>query len=403
MSIKALTSAILGRMSDVNKRRRDFLLHLVGLFLSMRCRKNFLMLARHGQYSEQTYRQHFSRPHDFRAFNTELIGQCCGNELVWVFDPSYISKSGRKTPGVGYFWSGCAGKMKWGLELSALGILDIENRTAMHYHATCSAPVKGEESLRAYYANLITKQAGELLKISKYIAFDAYFSKKPFVDSICEAGFVLISRMQRRSYMRYAYLGPKSGGRGADKKFDGRVDEAAPCKKHFKVVHQSAEQIVYEGVVHIRALKRWCKVVILHVLGPGGKEQKPKSVLVYIATDVALPGQKVLEYYQNRYQIEFNFRDAKGHLGLEDCQSRQPEALDFHFNHVLTTLNIAKAEHWLAVPKDQRGPFSMADVKTKYINELLLDRLISIYGKSPEVEKNNPKILELYNLGRIAA
>jgi hypothetical protein len=33
----------------------------------------------------------------------------------------------------------------------------------------------------------------------------------------------------------------------------------------------------------------------------------------------------------------------------------------------------------------------------------LLDRLISIYGKSPAVEKNNPKILELYELGRIAA
>jgi Transposase DDE domain len=402
MSIKSLTSAILERMSDLNKRRRDFLVHLVGLYLSMRCRKNFLMLERHGQYSEQTYRQHFSRQHDFKAFNSELIREYCGNELVWVFDPSYISKSGRKTPGVGYFWSGCAGKMKWGLELSALGILDIENRTAMHYQVVCSEPVKGEENLRAYYAKLITAQAEELRTTSKYITFDAYFSKKPFVDAICAEGFVLISRMQRRSYMRYAYLGQQTGGRGAHKKFDGKVDETNPCPRHFKMIQQSAEQIVYEGVVHIRALKRWCKVVILHTLGPEGQGQQPKSVLVYFATDVELSGLKVLEYYQNRYQIEFNFRDAKGHLGLEECQSRQPEALDFHFNHVMTTLNIAKAAHWLAVPKEQRGPFSMADIKTKYINELLLDRLISIYGKSPTVEKNNPKILELYNLGRIA-
>jgi hypothetical protein len=401
MSIESLTSAILRKMSDLNKRRLKFLLHLTGLYLSMRCRKNFLMLERHGCYGEQTYRQHFSRPHDFKAFNRELIGQCCGKELVWVFAPSYISKSGRKTPGVGYFWSGCASKMKWGLELSALGILDIENHTAMHYHAECSQPVKGEENLRAYYARLITNQAEELLKTSKYITFDAYFSKKPFVDAICASGLVLISRMQRRSYMRYAYLGPQKGGQGARKKYDSQVDETKPCPKHFTIIRQSEEQIVYEGVVHIRALKRWCKVVLLHVLKPEQKE--PKSVFVYFATDVSLSGEKVLEYYQNRYQIEFNFRDAKGHLGLEDCQSRQDEALNFHFNHVLTTLNIAKAAHWLAVPKDQRGAFSMADIKTKYINELLLDRLISIYGKSPTVEKNNPKILELYNLGRIAA
>jgi len=33
----------------------------------------------------------------------------------------------------------------------------------------------------------------------------------------------------------------------------------------------------------------------------------------------------------------------------------------------------------------------------------VLDKLISFYGKDPSVEKNNPKIRELYALGRIAA
>ena len=112
---------------------------------------------------------------------------------------------------------------------------------------------------------------------------------------------------------------------------------------------------------------------------------------------------QVLQYYRIRYQIEFLFRDAKGFLGLEDTQSRQEEALDFHFNISLSTLNIAKAMHWLSIPKEERGAFSMADIKTQYINELVLDKLISIYGKDPSVEKENPKIRELYHLGRIAA
>lgn len=400
MSIKVLTSAILRKMSGMNKSRQKFLIHLTVLYLSMRCRKNFLMMERHGAYSEQTYRQHFSRPHDFKTFNRELIRSCCGSELVWAFDPSYISKSGKATPGTGYFWSGCAGKVKWGLELSAMAVLDIENHTAMHYYAERTVPHKGEESLRAYYAKLISDQARELLGTSKNIVLDAFFSKKTFVDPVCKAGFALVSRLQRGTYMRYAYLGPQQGGKGAHKKFDGKVDVNKPCAKHFKVLRQSEEQIVYEGVVHVRALKRWCKVVLLHTL----KEDKSiRSVLIYFSTDATMPGLKVLEYYQNRYQIEFLFRDAKGHLGLEDCQSRQAEALDFHFNHVLTTLNLAKAQHWLSIEKNQRGTFSMTDIKTQYINELLLDRLILIYGKSPSVEKNNPKIIELYNLGRIAA
>ena len=114
-------------------------------------------------------------------------------------------------------------------------------------------------------------------------------------------------------------------------------------------------------------------------------------------------GLTVFQYYRLRYQIEFLFRDSKGSLGLEDSQSRQEEALDFHFNISLTTLNIAKAVHWLSVPKENRGSFSMADIKTQYINELVLDKLIIIYGKDPLVEKNNPQIKQLYQLGRIAA
>jgi hypothetical protein len=50
-----------------------------------------------------------------------------------------------------------------------------------------------------------------------------------------------------------------------------------------------------------------------------------------------MSGKKIWGIYINRFQIEFLFRDAKGHLGLEHCQSRQENALDFHFNHVLTT------------------------------------------------------------------
>ena len=114
-------------------------------------------------------------------------------------------------------------------------------------------------------------------------------------------------------------------------------------------------------------------------------------------------GLKVLELYKIRFQIEFLYRDAKQFIGLKQCQSRQEEALDFHFNLSLTTLNIAKALHWLSLSMEDRNAFSMADIKTQYINELILDRIISIYGKDPKIEKNNPQIAKLYQLGKIAA
>ncbi|HMQ50186.1 MAG TPA: hypothetical protein PKA00_19790 [Saprospiraceae bacterium] len=66
-------------------------------------------------------------------------------------------------------------------------------------------------------------------------------------------------------------------------------------------------------------------------------------------------------------------------------------------------MNIAKIVHWLPLQIAGRTPFSMADIKTLYSNEILLDRIISIYGKDPNVEKNNPQIRELYLMGKIAA
>ena len=42
-----------------------------------------------------------------------------GNFTI-AFDPSYIYKTGKHTPGLGYFWSGCASKTKWGLEIGGV-------------------------------------------------------------------------------------------------------------------------------------------------------------------------------------------------------------------------------------------------------------------------------------------
>jgi hypothetical protein len=298
--------------------------------------------------------------------------------------------------------SGCAGQMKWGLELSSLAVADIENHTAMHYHATRTQYIKGEESLRSHYARLICDQAESLQKISKTIAFDAFFSKELFVNSICGAGFTLISRLQSNVYMRYTYNKPinePKKGRGRPKMYGDKIDIKNVSHDHCKVIKSDENEIVYECLAYIRSLKRWCKIVIVNIL----KEDKVHKAFVYFSTDKDMNGLMILEYYRIRYQIEFLFRDSKGCLGLEDSQSRQEKALDFHFNLSLSTLNIAKTLHWLSIPKEQRGPFSMADIKTQYVNELVLDRLIMIYGKDPSIEKNNPHIKKLYELGKIAA
>jgi hypothetical protein len=389
------------------------------LLLQMRGRVNFTNLARYSVHVEQYFRKWFSKPFDFAGFNKELVLLVAGVERVLGFDPSFMPKSGKHTPGVGYFWSGCAQSVKWGMELCGISVIDLTNHTAYHYEAVQTVYDKTNQTLREYYAGLITQRAEALKRISKIMVFDAFFSKKAFVDSICAAGFTMVSRLQHNTYLRYRYDGPKKGGKGRPQTYGGQIDPKNVCTKHFKEIARTEDEVTYEGLAHVRSLGRWVRLVIVQTI----KDGKVTKALLYFSTAVGdlksgtdqpsadvsadgapiISGEQIARYYPSRFLMEFGFRDGKQFLGLTHCQSRKPEALGFHFNIILTALNIAKVVHWLPLQQHSSTPFSMADIKTQYSNEMILDRLISIYGKDPHAEKNNPAIKQLYDLGRMAA
>jgi hypothetical protein len=43
-----------------------------------------------------------------------------------------------------------------------------------------------------------------------------------------------------------------------------------------------------------------------------------RSHVILFSSDLSLPFEKLIDYYSLRFQIEFNFRDAKQFWGLED-------------------------------------------------------------------------------------
>jgi len=59
--------------------------------------------------------------------------------------------------------------------------------------------------------------------------------------------------------------------------------------------------------------------------------------------------------------------------------------------------------HYLSVRKKDRGPFSMADIKTQYFNELMIDRVFDVFAKIPNLTKSHPALKIPHNLGKIAA
>lgn len=378
--IEILAVQILGKFPAVGAWQRKFLCHLFVLWLSIRGRHNFVNLARYGDYIEYSYRQHFARPLDFLAFNTRLVERYLSPDRILAFDPSYLSKSGKHTHGVGYHWSGCAGQEKWELEISAISAVDLTDKTALHLEAVQTVFQQADESLLDDYADIVVGRKDKLLAVSTYLVADAYFSRNPFVGRIVEAGFCLITRLKKNTYMRYLYQGPKRPGPGRQTQFDGQVhprnlrpDVFTPCAKA-----EDGSWIAYEAILHIRAWKIKAKVVIVHDLDP--HSGRIKAHRIYGGTDLFLSGGDILHMYQCRYQQEFLFRDAKQEAGLEDCQAYSWEKIYFHVNTALTVVSLAKAAHHLDQPADHRGPFSMADIKTQYFNARHAQFILSTCG-----------------------
>jgi hypothetical protein len=96
-------------------------------------------------------------------------------------------------------------------------------------------------------------------------------------------------------------------------------------------------------------------------------------------------------------------RFVKQHTGLNDSQARSENKLHFQFNASLTSINIAKAIHWLSITIEKRGTFSMANIKTMNHNVLILNRFFDVFGIYPHSVKNNKHVRELILYGTMAA
>ncbi len=362
-------------------------------------------LSRYGPYCEKTLRLQYGQVFEFASFNKQLISGRGSGAYIIAFDPCYLPKSGKHTYGVDTFWSGCLGKAAKGLEIAGIGVVDLEHHTALHWQAiqtpTYQALKQKQQSLLEHYAQVIIDRKEALQAFSSYLAVDAYFSKQPFVDKILqETPFQLVSKLRSDARLRYLYQGEQKEGRGRHKVYDGKLQTKQLDMHHFSLTAVDEKINLYQAIVYCDALKRKINLVVVESLS-GDKSRKGQALL--FSTDLSLTASLVYHYYKARFQLEFLYRDAKQFTGLAHCQARSENKIDFHVNLSLTAVSVAKAAHYLSVPVEQRGSFSLLDIQTLYFNDLLLNRFIARFAIDTNLEINKQAYLELLNFGRIAA
>lgn len=379
--LKIINFVLIKSSVKINKWREKFMLEVLLLYLIIPGRINFLQLGRYGNFGEQRYRQQFGLKFDWLSFNTTLAESRLGKRLAIAFDPSYISKSGKCTPYLGRFWSGCAKMAKRGLEISGIGVIDIDLHTCLHLEAVQTPPTGTLEqtkwTLIDWYLHVLRTRKEKLQRLTRYIVADAYFSKSTFVDGALDMGFHVISRFRDDAYFRYLTKEQSTGTKGRPRLYDGKIEMEHLEEDRFEIIRlEDGQGRILSAIVHSRSLKRNILLCIW--------ESEDKKVRkLYFSTDTQMKAMEVFDYYRTRFQIEFCYRDSKQFTGLTHCQSRDLDKLHFHFNASLTGVNLAKVK-----ALEKGTALSMASVKVLCHNIFLMQRFISVSGIKPNKEIN---------------
>lgn len=354
---------------------------------------NFTRLSRYGGRTAKTFASNFKSSVDWMRVNIgiarESIGD--GDDIAIAIDPSFISKAGRLTYGIGRFWSGAAQRVKRGLEIMAVGAISLSKRTCVMLGAIQSPNFKTLESKKGmsmldWYISLVRSKADELLTLSDIMVADAFFSKYEFVNEVVTMGFRFVGRLRSNSYLRYLTIPDPSAPRrrGRRKMYGEKVDFSSLDMSVFtSFIYEDSKGIKTEchtAVVNSRALKRNIRIVVCPV--------ENGESLVYFSTDTGMAPERIIGFYRTRFQIEFGIRDAKQFTGLQSQQTRDKNRLDFAFNLSFTTLNVCKE----VIRKDYPD-LSVAQFKRLMFESYLASTIISTYGKSPHL-----KIIQKINL-----
>lgn len=395
--------AKVGAINIKGKIRQRILVQILPLFLTLPRRINFTQLTQWGERNEATYHNWFKKDLDLVSFNSQLIDEHGSGEHFVIFDPSFLSKSGKHTPNKGRFWSGGAGMTKLGLEISCFAVGDIKKHTAYHLSSTLTPPPKdlkkADKTLMDYYVSQVSANQSHIQHFGNILVADTYFGVSTFVHPVIALGIDIISCLKSNFCLYYSpqpVIGKRKQGRPAKKA--GKIDWKNLDNDRLPIVEQDAEKIVRSALVYVKCLKMTVLLVAVDYLKVDGTLQTRK---LYFSNRLDFHYSCILKYYQCRFQIEFLFRDAKQFTGLMHCQSTDHTKLLNHINLSLTTVSVAKVTHW----EDDKA-FSMQDIKNYYHNLKMVELFSEALGLDPDSTKNNPKIIKLLlsnNCDNIAA
>jgi hypothetical protein len=305
-------------------------------------------------------------------------------------DEVVVSKAGKSTHGLGRFYSSIAQRPIPSLSFLALSLVDVAQRRSYPLRVEQRMPSKATEavppapkrgrgrpkgsknhakpipvltpelSLLASLLRAVVSLISPLLV--KYVVLDGFFGTYPATWLVRECGLHLISKLRHNAalYLPYSGLPPKRGAtpRYGNKLDYARLPDAARCQT---LTQGDLVTETYQLTVWHKEFPDPLNVVVL--VNTHLKTRKHAHVILF-STDVSLAAAQLVDYYRLRFQIEFNFRDAKQFWGLEDFMNVSQQAVTNAANLAFLMVNLSTA--LLQTHRQQHPDFSLLDLKTHF-------------------------------------
>jgi hypothetical protein len=351
------------------------------------------------------FRQRFLKPDD------EYL--VAGDEVV-------VSKAGQKTHGLDRFFSGVQHQVIPSLSFFTWSLVNVQDEQSYPMQTTQtvrSAEEKAASKAKAE-ANKVKKTAEptkrgrpkgsknktkqpvvlnpELVRIRDalhallatvgttlrltYVVLDGHFGNYPSAFMVRNAHLHLISKLRSDAALYPAFAG-EYRGRGPKPKYGSKLDVRHLDAHYLKAtsIEGHVRTDIYQGQFYNKEFAFPLNVVVIlktHL------ETNTQAHVILFSTDLEQAYNKIIKFYSLRFQIEFNFRDAKQYWGLEDFMNVKETAVTNAANLSLFMVNFSAA---LVQPFQQQNPdYSILDLKAHYRGYRYASETIKMLPQKPD-------------------
>jgi putative transposase len=346
-----------------------------------------------------------------------------GHEYIAAGDEVVLGKAGKETFGIGRFFSSLQQRVIPGLSFFAFSVIDVNERQSYPIQVVQMVKPKGEkkptgkekpvkagrrpepvEGKRARGRPKGSKNkkdekpnlSPELLRIQpvlqaflvilkgvlaiQYLVMDGHFGNYPSAWMVLQSGLHFVSKLRHDAALYEPFRG-KYRGHGPHPKYGDKIDARKMKKKYLKSdkIEDGLRTQIYQATLLNKEFAAPINVVI--ILKTNLSTQAQAHVILF-STDLALSYEKIIDYYALRFQIEFNFRDAKQYWGLDDFMNVKEVAVTNAVNLSFFMTNFSA----LLLQRFRRTnpEFSILDLKSHFRGHRYVAETIKLLPQKPD-------------------